>query len=105
VPGSAAVVVVSVIAREVRRQPVDIGRGVHPDRAVRRQQHPDAHAVLQRPELLEALRLLERRRREARIALEKGVAEHVDPHVPERHHQAGLTRVRHRRAREVERVA
>ena len=27
-------------AREVRRQPVDVGRGVHPDRAVRGEQRP-----------------------------------------------------------------
>ena len=61
--------------------------------------------MLERPELLEPLGLLERRRGEARVALEERVAEHVDAHVPERPHQARLARIGHGRPREVERVA
>src|SRR5262245_4930332 len=81
-----------------------VGGRVDPDRRAFDRSDRDASSVLQKSELLEPLRSLERRGARAREPLERLAAERVEADVLEGR-DAREARARDRRAREVERAA
>src|SRR3546814_7392261 len=83
VPGSAVPLPAS--AGRIERAPslFQLGRRVHPERHGLDPSDLDAHAGLQRPQLLQPLAQLERRRRQRHEAVERGPAVGVQADVVE----------------------
>src|SRR4051794_25196902 len=71
----------STLARNKRARPGKIRRGVDPEQSGLDDRHVDAHAGLERPQLLEAFAPLERARRQRHEALERGAPIGVEADV------------------------
>ena len=68
-------------ARESAARPLEVGGSIDTERNSVNDRHVDAHAVLERPQLLELLAQLERRRPQRDEALQRRPAVGVDADV------------------------